>query len=126
MESLKLSRKRIGFILFGLMLSVLMAALDSTIVGTAMPKVISELQGMEHYAWPFTAYMLSSTIGIPIFGKLADIYGRKLIYFFGVIVFLVSSGLCGLSQNMNQLIIFRGLQGIGGRSFDVKLLTGRR
>ena len=96
------------------MLSTLMAALDSTIVGTAMPKVISELQGMEHYAWPFTAYMLTSTIGIPIFGKLADIYGRKPIYFIGIIVFLVGSGLCGLSQSMTQLIFFRGLQGIGG------------
>ncbi len=114
MQNSELSKKRIGFIIFGLMLSVLLAALDSTIVGTAMPKVIKDLQGMEHYAWPFTAYMLCSTIGIPIFGKLADIYGRKPIFFIGIILFLISSALCGLSQTMTQLIVFRGLQGIGG------------
>ena len=114
MHSSELSKKRIGFIIFGLMLSVLLAALDSTIVGTAMPKVINDLQGMEYYAWPFTAYMLCSTIGIPIFGKLADIYGRKPIFFIGIILFLVSSAFSGLSQSMTQLIVFRGLQGIGG------------
>lgn len=93
---------------------MLLASLDGTIVGTAMPKVISDLHGMEYYAWPFTAYMLCSTTAIPIFGKLADIYGRKPIYFIGVVVFLLGSTLSGLSQSMMQLIVFRGLQGIGG------------
>ena len=109
-----LSKKRIIFIMMGVMLSILLAALDSTIVGPAMPKIVGDLKGMEHYAWPFTAYMLCSTVVIPIFGKLADIYGRKPIYFIGISLFLVGSALCGASQTMMQLILFRGLQGIGG------------
>lgn len=109
-----LSRKRVFLIMIGVMMSVFLGALDSTIVGTAMPKMINDLQGMEHYTWPFTVYMLCSTTAIPIFGKLADIYGRKLIYFIGISVFLLASMLCGLSQDMLQLILFRGLQGIGG------------
>lgn len=96
------------------MLSSLLSAVDSTVVGTAMPKVVEDLGGMNHYAWPFTAYMLTSTISIPIFGKLADLFGRKPVYFIGVITFIVSSALCGISNNMLQLILFRGLQGIGG------------
>lgn len=96
------------------MLSSLLSAVDSTIVGTAMPKVVNDLQGMNHYTWPFTAYMLTSTISIPIFGKLADLFGRKPIYFIGVITFILSSALCGAANNMLQLILFRGLQGIGG------------
>lgn len=114
MEFQNLSQKRIRFIILGLMLSSLLSALDSTIVGTAMPKVVNELQGINDYAWPFTAYMLTSTISIPIFGKLADLFGRKPIYFIGVITFIVSSALCGTSNSMLQLILFRGLQGIGG------------
>lgn len=109
-----LSKKRTVFIMIGVMLSILLAALDSTIVGPAMPKIVGDLKGMEHYAWPFTAYMLCSTVVIPIFGKLADIYGRKPIYFIGITIFLVGSALCGASQTMIQLILFRGLQGIGG------------
>lgn len=114
MEFQNLSRKRIRFIIMGLMLSSLLSAVDSTIVGTAMPKVVDDLGGMNHYTWPFTAYMLTSTISIPIFGKLADLFGRKPIYFIGVITFIVSSALCGIANNMLQLILFRGLQGIGG------------
>lgn len=109
-----LSKKRTTFILIGVMLSVLLSSLDSTIVGTSMPKIINELHGIEHYTWPFTAYMLCSTITIPIFGKLADIYGRKPIWFIGATVFLAATALCGLSQTMLQLILFRGLQGFGG------------
>ncbi|AET69251.1 drug resistance transporter, EmrB/QacA subfamily [Desulfosporosinus orientis DSM 765] len=109
-----LSSQRIRFIIIGLMLSSLLSAVDSTIVGTAMPKVVNDLQGMNHYTWPFTAYMLTSTISIPIFGKLADLFGRKPIYFIGVITFILSSALCGAANNMLQLILFRGLQGIGG------------
>lgn len=114
MEYDNLSKKRIGFIIIGLMLSSLISALDSTIIGTAMPKVVNDLMGMKHYAWPFTAYMLTSTISIPIFGKLADLFGRKPVYFIGVTTFIMSSALCGTSISMIQLILFRGLQGIGG------------
>jgi EmrB/QacA subfamily drug resistance transporter len=100
--------------MISVMVSLFLAALDSTIVGTAMPKIIGDLQGMEQYSWPFTAYMLFSTLAIVIFGRLSDLYGRKFIFLFGILFFLFSSALCGLSQSMLQLIIFRGLQGIGG------------
>ena len=109
-----LSPKRIWLIMSGVMLSLLLAALDNTIVGTAMPKIIHDLHGMAHYAWPFTSYMLFSTSIIPISGKLADLYGRKRIDLIGLVVFLSASALCGLSSSMTQLIVFRGLQGIGG------------
>jgi EmrB/QacA subfamily drug resistance transporter len=109
-----LSRKEIILVMLGVMLGVLLASLDSSVVGTAMPKIISDLNGMGQYSWPFTAYMLCSTIIIPISGKMADSYGRKLIYLSGIIIFLIASALCGISQTMMQLIIFRGAQGLGG------------
>jgi EmrB/QacA subfamily drug resistance transporter len=95
------------------MSAMLLAALDQTIVGTAMPRIIAELQGFEHYAWVTTAYLLTSTAGVPIFGKLSDLYGRKLFLLAGVVVFLIGSALCGSAQSMTDLIIFRGLQGVG-------------
>ena len=109
-----LSKNKIIMIMAGLMVGLLVAALDNSIISTAMPRVISNLQGMEYYVWPFTSYMLSSTIAIILFGKLSDIYGRKLIMLFGIILFVVTSMLCGLSTNIFELILFRGLQGIGG------------
>jgi len=114
MHEVELSKGNIVLTMISLMISLLLAALDSTIVGTAMPKIIGDLQGMEHYSWPFTAYMLCSTVAILIFGKLSDMYGRKPIFVSGIVVFLISSALCGMSQSMAQLILFRGLQGIGG------------
>jgi EmrB/QacA subfamily drug resistance transporter len=98
----------------GSMLTLFLAALDNTIVGTAMPKIVRDLHGMEHYSWPFTSYMLFSTVVLPISGKLADIYGRKKITLIGIAVFAVSSVLCGLSRNMIELSVLRGFQGIGG------------
>jgi EmrB/QacA subfamily drug resistance transporter len=98
----------------GLMLTLLLAALDQTIVGTAMPRIISELQGFDHYAWVTTAYLLTSTAVVPIVGKLSDLYGRKLFLVGGTNLFVFASALCGLSQDMTQLIVFRGLQGVGG------------
>jgi EmrB/QacA subfamily drug resistance transporter len=113
-HQIELTKKGIILTMASLMITLLLAALDSTIVGTAMPKIIADLNGMEHYSWPFTAYMLCSTLAILIFGKLSDMYGRKPIFVSGIIVFLISSALCGMSKSMNQLIFFRGLQGIGG------------
>lgn len=105
----------------GLMLTLLLAAMDQTIVGTAMPRVVANLAGFDRYPWVTTAYLLSSTISVPVFAKLSDQYGRKWLYLTGLIIFVVSSWLCGASGNvpipldgMNQLIVFRGLQGIGG------------
>ena len=107
------SRERF-LIMAGAMLTLLLAALDNTIVSTAMPKIIKDLNGIEHYSWPFTSYLLFSTVILPISGKLADIYGRKRITISGIIFFIVASALCGLSSNMIMLSVFRGLQGIGG------------
>lgn len=98
----------------GLMVGLLVAALDNSIIGTAMPRIINNLQGMEYYVWPFTSYMLSSTISIILFGKLSDIYGRKSILIMGIVTFVIGSILCGIATNMPELILFRGIQGIGG------------
>src|SRR5436853_4945333 len=107
-----LPRRDLILTVAGLMLGLLLAALDQTIVGTAMPRIISELQGFEHYAWVTTAYLLTSTAVVPIVGKLSDLYGRKLFLVGGTIFFLLASALCGVSQDMNQLIVFRGMQGL--------------
>jgi EmrB/QacA subfamily drug resistance transporter len=114
MEFKNLTKKRIVFIMIGLMFGILLASLDSTIVGTAMPKIIEKLKGFDYYTWPVISYLLCITISMPLFGKLADLYGFKRIYVIGIIIFLIGSALCGIAQNMNQLIYFRGLQGIGG------------
>ncbi|MGC1401493.1 MAG: MDR family MFS transporter [Thermodesulfobacteriota bacterium] len=114
MTSAENRQSNIPAIMISVMISLLLAALDGTIVGTAMPKIIGELHGMAQYSWPFTAYMLFSTLSIVVFGRLSDLYGRKPVYLFGILFFLFSSALCGLSRSMLQLIIFRGLQGIGG------------
>ncbi|SEB78818.1 MDR family MFS transporter [Paenibacillus sp. GP183] len=105
--------KQIKWIVTGLMLGLLLSSLDQTIVSTAMPTVISDLHGLALYSWVFSIYMLTSTAAVPIFGKLADLYGRRLIYLIGMGFFLAGSALCGLSHNMTELIIFRAIQGIG-------------
>lgn len=109
-----LSRRQINLIFIGLMLAVLLAALDQTIVATALPTIVGELHGLEHLSWVITAYMLASTIGLPIYGKLGDLFGRKAIFVFAIAVFLLGSVLCGLAQDMTQLILYRALQGVGG------------
>jgi EmrB/QacA subfamily drug resistance transporter len=108
-----LPRPQVIATLAGVMSAMLLAALDQTIVGTAMPRIVGELQGFEHYAWVTTAYMLTSTAGVPIFGKLSDLYGRKLFLLGGVAVFVAGSALCGTAQSMTQLVVFRGFQGVG-------------
>ena len=109
-----LAKDKIIMIMGGLMVGLLVAAFDYSIMATAMPRVINSLQGMEYYVWPFTSYMLTSTIAIIIFGKLSDIYGRKHVLIAGIVTFVISSILCGFSTNIFQLILFRGIQGIGG------------
>lgn len=109
-----LAKGKINMIMAGLMVGLLVAAFDYSIMATAMPKVIDSLQGMEYYVWPFTIYMLTSTIAIILFGKLSDIYGRKHILIGGIITFVITSIMCGFATNMVELIIFRGFQGIGG------------
>ncbi len=105
---------RLGLLIAGLMIAMLFGALDGTIVGTAMPRIVGELGGLDLMAWLTTAYMLSSTVVVPIAGKLADLIGRRIVYVTGLLIFIAGSALCGLSQNMTELILFRALQGIGG------------
>lgn len=102
------------FVMLGVMLALLLAALDQTIVATAMPKIVEDLHGLEHLSWVFTAYLLSSTVVVPIYGKLSDIYGRKYFILLAIVIFLIGSALSGFAQNMFQLILFRAIQGLGG------------
>jgi len=97
----------------GVMLAMFLSSLDQTIVATAMPRIISDLGGFTHYTWVTTAYIITSAVAIPITGKLTDMYGRKPFYIAGLVIFTVGSLLSGLSQTMTQIIMFRGLQGIG-------------
>ncbi len=100
-------------VMLSVLLGILLAALDQTIVGPALPKIVGDLQGLDRYSWVVTVYLLTSTISVPIIGKLSDMYGRKWLYMAGIGVFLIGSALSGVSGDMNQLIIFRGLQGLG-------------
>src|SRR3989454_12070879 len=93
---------RILAIYSGLMVTLLLAALDQTIVATAVPRIVSDLGGLTQYSWVFTAYMLASTVTVPLYGKLGDVYGRKRLMLFAIVVFLVGSALCGVAQNMTQ------------------------
>lgn len=101
-------------LLTGLIIAMLFAALEGTIVGTAMPRIVGELGGLSLMAWLTTAYMLTSTTIVPIAGKLADLLGRRTVYVSGLLIFMIGSALSGLSQSMEQLIFFRAIQGIGG------------
>jgi EmrB/QacA subfamily drug resistance transporter len=109
----RLSKRRIVLTTIGAVAGMFLAALDSTIVATAMPTVIGELHGLNHYAWVFSAYLLAEIASIPLWGRLADMYGRKRIFLLGMILFLVGSALCGASTTMIELVLFRALQGVG-------------
>jgi EmrB/QacA subfamily drug resistance transporter len=120
--ALGLSHRAKMEILFAVMLGLFLGALDQTIVGPALPTIITQLSGNDYYVWAITIYLLTSTISVPFWGKLSDLYGRKPIFMIGIVIFLVGSALSGLSQNMGMLILFRGIQGIGaGSLFPVAL-----
>jgi EmrB/QacA subfamily drug resistance transporter len=109
-------------VLFAVMLGLFLGALDQTIVGPALPTIVTQLNGNDLYVWVVTSYLLTSTISVPFWGKLSDLYGRKPMFIIGIVIFLVGSALSGLSQNMGQLILFRGIQGIGaGALFPIAL-----
>jgi EmrB/QacA subfamily drug resistance transporter len=105
--------KRVRIIIAGIMLSLFLAAVESTVVATAMPSIVAELGGLASYSWVFSAYMLTSTAMVPLYGKLSDLYGRRRLYFIAMTLFLIGSVLSGLAQTMGQLIAFRALQGLG-------------
>ncbi|MFF2407520.1 MFS transporter [Streptomyces sp. NPDC058092] len=108
------SPRHIRLVFLGLMLTLLLAALDQMIVATALPKIVGELHGLEKMSWAVTAYLLASTIGLPIYGKLGDLFGRKGVFQFAIVVFVIGSALAGWSRTMDELIAFRAVQGIGG------------
>ena len=107
------SRRRRRWITAGLLLGMSLGALEATVVSTAMPTVIATLGGLAHYSWVFSAYLLTSTASVPIWGRLSDLYGRRRLYILGVTVFLVGSALSGAAGSMAQLIVFRAIQGLG-------------
>jgi EmrB/QacA subfamily drug resistance transporter len=109
-----LTHRQIMVIFSGLMLGMVLAALDQTIVATALPTITGELGGLDHLSWVVTAYLLAATVSTPLYGKLGDLYGRKLLYRLAIVIFLVGSVLSGLAQSMDQLIVFRAVQGLGG------------
>ncbi|MFD7013617.1 MFS transporter [Streptomyces sp. NPDC059928] len=109
-----LTPRRVRTIFFGLMLTLLLAALDQMIVATALPKIVGDLHGLDKVSWAVTAYLLASTIGLPIYGKLGDLFGRKPVFQFAILVFVAGSALAGWSRTMDQLIAFRAVQGVGG------------
>jgi EmrB/QacA subfamily drug resistance transporter len=109
-------------ILFAVLLGLFLGALDQTIVGPALPTIVTKLAGNDIYVWAVTIYLLTSTISVPFWGKLSDLYGRKPMFMIGIVIFLIGSALSGLSQNMTELIAFRGFQGIGaGSLFPIAL-----
>ncbi|MFC9732525.1 MDR family MFS transporter [Streptomyces roseolus] len=108
------NRRTVLVAIGALLLGMLLAALDQTIVSTALPTIVSELGGMEHLSWVVTAYMLASTAATPLWGKLGDQYGRKKLFQGAIVLFLIGSALCGIAQDMPQLIAFRAVQGLGG------------
>jgi EmrB/QacA subfamily drug resistance transporter len=108
-----LSRQRRMAVTIGIMTGMFLAALEATVIATAMPTVIASLGGMNHYSWVFSAYLLASTVTVPLWGKLSDLYGRRLFYQIGIGVFLIGSTLCGIATSMPQLVFYRTIQGIG-------------
>jgi EmrB/QacA subfamily drug resistance transporter len=127
----RLARKPAGYdytigrvltIYAGLMVTLLLAALDQTIVATALPRIVSDLGGITQYSWVFTSYMLTSTVAVPVYGRLGDVHGRRPLMLIAVTIFLVGSALCGAAQNMTELVVFRGIQGLGaGGLFPLSL-----
>ena len=109
-----LARRQLVAVFSGLLLAMLLAALDSTIVATALPTIVGELGGVDRLAWVVTAYLLAQTIVTPLYGKLGDLYGRKPVLQVAIVLFLLGSVLCGLARDMMQLVLFRALQGLGG------------
>ncbi|NUT41033.1 MAG: MFS transporter [Thermoactinospora sp.] len=115
--------REVMVVLPGLMLAMVLAMLDNMIVGTAMPRIVGELGGLTHLSWVVTAYVLGTTVSTPIWGKIGDIFGRKTIFIISIVVFMIGSVLCGMSQDMGQLIAFRAIQGLGAGGLMVNVMA---
>src|ERR1700685_2095782 len=116
-------KRELYFVFGALMLGMLLAALDSTIVSTALPTIVGDLHGGSHLAWVVTAYLLASTVSTPLWGKLGDQYGRKFFFQAAIAIFVVGSALSGFSHTMTELILFRAVQGLGGGGLVVGAQT---
>src|ERR1700712_3089989 len=114
MEESEQKGNRLGLVIGALLLVMLLASLDQTIVSTALPTIVGELGGLEHLSWIVTAYMLATTVVTPLYGKLGDLFGRKIVLQAAILLFLAGSALCGIAGSMAQLIAFRAIQGLGG------------
>ncbi|HMN59216.1 MAG TPA: MDR family MFS transporter [Anaerolinea sp.] len=108
-----MTKQRLNMITIGIMLSLFLASMEGTVVATAMPSIVAQLGGLSIYSWVFSMFMLTSTTTVPIYGKLSDLYGRKLVYMISMGLFLIGSVLCGQARTMEQLILFRAVQGLG-------------
>src|SRR3954452_10041049 len=108
------SQPRVGLVIGALLVVMLLASLDQTIVSTALPTIVGDLGGLDHISWVVTSYLLAVTIVTPLYGKLGDLYGRKRVLQVALVIFLIGSALCGLAQGMTQLIAFRAIQGLVG------------
>src|SRR5678810_483556 len=117
------SHKQVLVAFSGLLMAMLLAALDSTIVSTALPTIVGQLGGLERLAWVVTAYLLAQTVVTPVCGKLGDLYGRRVVMQSAIVLFLLGSALCGVSRNMTQLVLFRGIQGLGGGGLIVTTMA---
>jgi EmrB/QacA subfamily drug resistance transporter len=123
-EGYRFTIGRVLAIYVGLMTVLLLAALDQTIVATALPRIVSDIGGLTSYSWVITSYMLASTVTVPLYGKLGDVHGRRTLFMVAISIFLVGSALCGLAQNMTELVLFRAVQGLGaGGLFPLALAT---
>jgi len=109
-----LPQRQVLIIIGALMLGMFLAALDQTVVSTALPTIVGDLHGASHLSWVVTAYLLASTVLTPLWGKLGDLYGRKIFFQAAIVIFLVGSAVAGLSASMIELIVFRAVQGLGG------------
>ncbi|MGZ4429856.1 MAG: MFS transporter, partial [Nocardioidaceae bacterium] len=125
-------RREVLVVLPGLLLALMLAMLDNFIVGTAMPRIVGELGGLQHLSWVVTAYVLGTTVSTPIWGKVGDLYGRKRIFLASIVIFLVGSALCGMAgsallggtgNGMTELIAFRALQGLGAGGLIVNVMA---
>ena len=118
-----LSHRRVLIVIGALMLGMFLAALDQTVVSTALPTIVGDLNGASHLSWVVTAYLLASTVSTPLWGKLGDLYGRKIFFQAAIVLFLIGSALSGLSHSMIELILFRAVQGLGGGGLMIGAMT---
>jgi MFS family permease len=121
-EQVPAARER-RMVFTGLMLALTLAALDQNIVATALPRITSELGGLEHLSWVVTGFVVASTVSAPLYGRLSDLYGRKRAFVVSITVFLIGSALCGLAGGMDALIVFRAIQGLGAGGLIVLAQT---